>query len=285
MVEEGQRAFPTGPAGGSDGGVQEEPGDRPFERKHPDGDARCSERAGPRRRGICRQRRRHWSVIWSPSVCYLPARRARAILCSLIPHHDTRQYGLEVLQMLEFATVLVNLIMMTQRPYFLVAIPILMTQSTQLLWYISCLLQGVSPGKLRLLDASLDKVMPAMLGSLGWSSKPVNARFAQLSAKVAQQTAMLDVLFGIALVLELVLPRRNVMLCFIYWQFLQMRFMMDRSGDLKAAFRTVDSRIMALTSHRFCPATLGKLYAKLKHFLASKVNPEQLRTQSRCSVM
>lgn len=44
---------------------------------------------------------------------------------------------------------------------------------------------------------------------------------------------MLEVYIGFMLIVELVTPNRNFFSLFLYWQYLQMRYMIDRDGSMK----------------------------------------------------
>lgn len=103
-------------------------------------------------------------------------------------------------------------------------------------------------------------------------------------------SAYLEVLQGVFVIAELLLPTRNMMFTVLWWQYLQMRlsihyrmfifhalsghmfrYMMDRSGEVKSAFRSLDQNIQGLLSNRICPPILRSLYDQLKSYLAKKV--------------
>ena len=48
------------------------------------------------------------------------------------------------------------------------------------------------------------------------------------------------------------------------------RYMIDRTGHLKSAFRNVDTRIVGLLSNRMVPPTLLTFYRKLTDILAKQ---------------
>jgi hypothetical protein len=62
--------------------------------------------------------------------------------------------------------------------------------------------------------------------------------------------ATCEVYQGLFLIVELALPTRNVMQLYLWWQYLQMRYMMDSDGSIKGAFAGVDIKISGLLEHR-----------------------------------
>lgn len=107
-----------------------------------------------------------------------------------------------------------------------------------------------------------------------------NVPLAQLFAP-AQANAVMDglkklsvqmeIYQGIFLIIELVLPTRNILMLYIWWQFLQMRYMLDPSGQTKRSFYDLDLQIMTIVNHSYCPAIVAKGYGLLKSFLAKQV--------------
>ena len=93
--------------------------------------------------------------------------------------------------------------------------------------------------------------------------------------ELAKNGAMCEVMQGVFLIVELLLPTRNLVTTFIWWQYLQMRYMADKEGYIKSAFTSLDLKISNLISHRLCPKVLGRGYDFLKKFLAEKVKPPQ----------
>ena len=93
-----------------------------------------------------------------------------------------------------------------------------------------------------------------------------------------QNAALAEVSQGIFLIFELLLPTRNMILVFLWWQYLRLRYYTDKSGDLKEAFRSLDQKILGVISHRLCPKLIFRLYDMLRKFLADKVKPPQPHT-------
>jgi hypothetical protein len=83
--------------------------------------------------------------------------------------------------------------------------------------------------------------------------------------------ALAEVMQGVFLLVELLLPSRNIMFAFMWWQFLQMRYMLDQAGHVKAAFTTLDQKITPLVNHQMCPKLVGTGYGYAKQFLSKQV--------------
>lgn len=80
-----------------------------------------------------------------------------------------------------------------------------------------------------------------------------------------------EVYQGIFLVIELMLPTRNPIMLYIWWQYLQMRYMLDQTGVVKNAFKDMDQKVTTLVGHKYCPSIVGKGYGLLKSFLQKQV--------------
>jgi hypothetical protein len=100
----------------------------------------------------------------------------------------------------------------------------------------------------------------------------------QFSFQLVRNAAMCEVMQGVFLIVEMILPTRNLVMAVMWWQYLQMRYMMDKQGHVKAAFFGLDQRISTVISHRLCPKLLGRGYDMLKKFLADKVKPPQAQS-------
>lgn len=124
-------------------------------------------------------------------------------------------------------------------------------------------------------------------------------------------TSQVEVGIGILLVVELLTPYRNLILVFIYWQYLQLRYTLSPNTKVRpvsasagvagscptdqarpqAAFGAVDRRIVGLVNHRMCPALLRAGYMKLRGFLSSMAQPrpqageQQAAARPSCVVM
>ena len=93
--------------------------------------------------------------------------------------------------------------------------------------------------------------------------------------QLAVNAAMCELMQGVFLIVELILPTRNLPMVFMWWQYLQMRYMSDKDGHIKTAFLSLDQRISSVISYRLCPKVVGRGYDMLKKYLADKVKPIQ----------
>mmetsp|Transcript_23083 Transcript_23083/g.23738 ORF Transcript_23083/g.23738 Transcript_23083/m.23738 type:complete len:418 (-) Transcript_23083:27-1280(-) len=181
------------------------------------------------------------------------------------------------------------------RPYFLGLMPILLTEGVHVAYYISILLQNRMPSVLDRVDSLLVRYLPQLMQKTPdeWRRLGSQSKWKQFSTRIASMSAYCEVMQGILLLFELILPTRNIMYTVIWWQYLQMRYMLDQSGIIKTTFIHVDNRIMTLLSHRLCPSVLLSGYGYLKVFLAKQVQPPTAEDRnqglsgmmSKCTVM
>ena len=57
-------------------------------------------------------------------------------------------------------------------------------------------------------------------------------------------------------IIELMLPSRNFLLIYLWYNYLTMRYMQDRNGCLKEALAAMDMQIMTLLSNRYGAVSL-----------------------------
>ena len=69
-----------------------------------------------------------------------------------------------------------------------------------------------------------------------------------------------EVIQGLYLIVELLLPSRNPVQIYLWWQYLRIRYKMDRTGSIKNAFSALDTQLNSILSHR---------YGTWKHFSRS----------------
>ena len=86
---------------------------------------------------------------------------------------------------------------------------------------------------------------------------------------------------GVYLFFELLLPSRNMILLYLWWQYLMMRYLMDQTNGMKTAFDTLDSQASLLCSHRMCPALVGKVYGWIKAFMIKQVEQNKSQAEAR----
>lgn len=66
-----------------------------------------------------------------------------------------------------------------------------------------------------------------------------------------QLAATVEVSQGMFHIIELVLPSRNIIQLYLWWQYLKMRYMMDRVGHVKRAFADMDQKITQLLAYQY----------------------------------
>jgi hypothetical protein len=113
--------------------------------------------------------------------------------------------------------------------------------------------------------------------------------------KISQYSAYAEVTAGLSLIVSLFTPRRNIILLVLYWQYLQMRYLIEvatgmTGGVLHQAFTELDRRIMGVLMKLPSPVLQG--YNLLKALLARQVtlpDPNQpslaSSLSSKCAVM
>ena len=96
------------------------------------------------------------------------------------------------------------------------------------------------------------------------------------------------------MILEMFTPRRNFILLILYWQYLQMRLMLEgaasggaNTGPLNTAFNLVDEKITSTIGNPMCPALVRMVYGKIKQFAKHQValpKPGE-KPGMKCSIM
>eukprot|EP00903_Cladosiphon_okamuranus_P008550 g8208.t1 len=173
-------------------------------------------------------------------------------------------------------TIMTALLFVVNRPYLLGIVPMVLLELTDFLWFLSGLLQ-MSPGVFfEKLDRGVDRFGGAVFGIPNWGSRSVPDRWSAAKSKASEWGAWVEVMFGMILVAELLLPRRNFVMLLLYWQTLRMKYMINAAtgrGYTMAAFRTLDARIKVVTQKRRCPKVVGDTYERVKGLLAKMVVP------------
>lgn len=113
-----------------------------------------------------------------------------------------------------------------------------------------------------------------------------------VSPHVPFNAAFLEVVAAFSLFFELLTPKRNFMSLIVYWQYLQMRYMLETAttsnGPVQAAFAQVDAKITPIAAK--LPPVLT-LYNKIKSLAAKQVAlpdpnaPQKPSLLNKCSIM
>eukprot|EP00634_Sargassococcus_sp_CCMP2135_P010777 CAMPEP_0198659224 /NCGR_PEP_ID=MMETSP1467-20131203/30601_1 /TAXON_ID=1462469 /ORGANISM="unid. sp., Strain CCMP2135" /LENGTH=391 /DNA_ID=CAMNT_0044395553 /DNA_START=3 /DNA_END=1178 /DNA_ORIENTATION=+ len=123
--------------------------------------------------------------------------------------------------------------------------------------------------------------------------KLVDPNSKRVDPSVLTNASMLEVATGFISLLEMLTPRRNLVFTMLFWQYLQLKLMLEAAeasnnstvGPLHATFAQLDTKITAVLEPS--PALVKNLYAKLKAILSRQVavpEPGQ-KPKARCSVM
>ena len=177
------------------------------------------------------------------------------------------------------------------RPYVMALLPILLTQLTNvtsdIFKWIQMQLPILEPKVAPLLRTYAPQFQYQQLTQI-FSPNQVN----NFNFQLVRLAAYTEVLQGVYFIVEIILPTRNLMFTMLFWQFLQMRYITDKSGHIKAAFVELDGQIMKLLSYKFVPSIALTLYSKLKVFLYNKVSMSQDPSRnsnssmlSKCTIM
>ena len=94
-------------------------------------------------------------------------------------------------------------------------------------------------------------------------------------------SAYSEVVQGIYLIIEVFLPTRNLLLVFLWWQFLKVRFLLDQTGNIRWAFGDIDRNISTALTHKMCPALVNKGYQFVKSYLEKQIKDVQQASTSR----
>lgn len=178
-----------------------------------------------------------------------------------------------------------SLLLLMQPPSVLSMAPIFLTALVHSTHYMHGVVQQKSPDTVAKAGELVGKYLPSLMKQSpeAWAGMTASAKWRVFDQQVVATACLCEVLQGLALLLQLVLPSRNFLAAMMWWQYLQMRYMMDQQqqqqqggaagvgGGIKKAFAGVDSRLSGMLAHRFCPRGLGLGYGYLRTFLANKV--------------
>jgi len=127
---------------------------------------------------------------------------------------------------------------------------------------------------------------PALYAYVAAPIEKVVSRYAEIYS----MNALLEVLAGLMLVVQLLTPSRNLMLLFGYGQYLRIRAML--SADSKRAWGMVRAKTDAWAGHAMVPALVRTGYNKVVAMMEAATDQEQMAQQaqqpgimSKCSIM
>lgn len=101
----------------------------------------------------------------------------------------------------------------------------------------------------------------------------------QIRLLVLKLAAQAQVSHGVFLLVELLLPTRNFIQLYLWWQFLKMQYMQEQAQPsnaqrprlIQAAFKDLDQQLTGLLAYRMVPQIVRTGYAQAKTFLAKQV--------------
>lgn len=121
-----------------------------------------------------------------------------------------------------------------------------------------------------LMNGLLRAKVPSLHQRVGHFFKPILQRMGWFNERIA----LMEVLVGVFLIFAMFFMARTFILCFVYWQIMHARFMMDY--QIQAAFRTVHGKIQSVLS--MVPFLLN-FYLKMTGYLWTMVDPQRLQQQ------
>lgn len=188
-------------------------------------------------------------------------------------------YVAKVMSSMQMGPVLLGLMLLAARPYWVGAAPLLLIELNNNMDYFASYLRGVIP---QIKDSPQAAAYAPQIASLEQMLNSPSG-VVHLRNEVNKMACTCEVLQGAFLVLELVMPARNFILTYMWWQYLMMRYLMDPSGHIKIAFGNLDGNIMSLISHQYCPSIVRKGYDMVKAFVVNQIKSKQDDARNRAS--
>jgi len=163
------------------------------------------------------------------------------------------------------------LLLFMRQPFLLPLFSIAVLSLAQVAQFVVSSPWLVPPSLLSPLEGPATTLMVNVTGNASWGSQSRSAKWSSVTTKALFFSCTSQVMQGVFLVVNLLLPSRSIIALFLYWQFLQLRYMLDQSGYVKSAFLVTDQRILGILSHQYCPSFLATGYGYIKGFLKSHV--------------
>lgn len=184
------------------------------------------------------------------------------------------------------------ILMFMSRPYLLPTLPLVFVQGFHFGVFFYPLAQAMNPPAAMQLANMVDDALAKALQNPAWPQLTYVRKKNDLWNAILNASARFEVFHGIYLIVEVFLPSRNLLALMMFWQFLQLRYMLEQARSdtsaVRNAFKFVDTKILSLTSHPNAPAFLRTGYNYVRNFLASKVQmpqPGEQAPQRGCNIM
>eukprot|EP01036_Dinobryon_divergens_P031736 gene31736-41191_t len=186
----------------------------------------------------------------------------------------TTAYSAEVFSDQHTMTAFMALILLFSKPYLIALAAVFIQEVIYFLPDMLQYLQQSIPLVRNSIQPLLSRYLPTVsLDNVFALFNPNRAAYTQ--SVLLSMSAQCEVMQGCFLIIELLLPSRNPLMLYLWWQYLQMRYLLDQSGSIKRAFTAVDASILQLISHRMCPELIRKGYGLLKGFMAQQIASKQ----------
>lgn len=188
-------------------------------------------------------------------------------------------YAAQVMSSLEMGPVLLGFMLLAARPYVLGVLPLLLLELNNNMNYFATQIKAVLPQAKAMPQAQAMAPQIAALEQMISSASGLQ----HLKNEVSKGACTCEVLQGVFLLVELILPTRSFILAYMWWQYLMMRYLMDPTGHIKIAFSNLDGNITQLTAHQYCPSIVRKGYDMVKSFMANQIKSKQDEARNRAS--
>lgn len=214
-------------------------------------------------------------------LCYRVLVAASAIESLLLLFHSfgrpqlNMEYAAKVLQSAQMAPVMLAFMLVASRPYLLGVLPLVLNELMIHADYFAAQLKGALP-QIRAMPQT------ASFGpQIAFVEQQLNspAGIRNITNEISKMGATCETMQGVFLIVEILLPSRNFMLVYMWWQYLLMRYLMDPTGHIKIAFSNLDTNFSQICSHQYCPALVGKGYVLIKGFMLDQVKSKQQGAQ------
>ena len=167
----------------------------------------------------------------------------------------------------------------SHRSYSLAIQPLVLMEGIDFMKQFCNLLPGIG----NLISAMINTVVGRFQSGSSWIVMSPTDKWNRLSVIFSQLAAKCEVYQGIYLIVEVFTPRRNLLLIALWWQYLQIRYISDTRGCLKAAMHEVDSRILTIVNLQYCPNMVRSGYMFVRAFLAKRSDPRQMHQEAERS--
>lgn len=188
-------------------------------------------------------------------------------------------WAAQVMNSVEMGPVLLGLMLLAARPYVLGVLPLLLLELNNNMEYFATQIKAMLPQARAMPQAAAMAPQLAALEQMISTSSGIQ----HLKNEVSKGACTCEVLQGVFLVVELILPTRSFILAYMWWQYLMMRYLMDPTGHIKIAFSNLDGNITQLTAHQYCPSIVRKGYDMVKSFMANQIKSKQDEARSRAA--